>query len=136
MNTFFKSLNGRLLRKYFQEKKLEFDIIDFGSSQIFASKNTYTCICIIKNITCNCIKYVLINKNDINSIPQFKHIEYVSLNCNKGWNLQEDDIIRKIEQTGTPFGKLYKTRHGIATLKNSIYIFKPIKEATRKGECG
>ena len=128
MNTFFKSLNGRLLRKYFQEKKLEFDIIDFGSSQIFASKNTYTCICIIKNITCNCIKYVLINKNDINSIPQFKHIEYVSLNCNKGWNLQEDDIIRKIEQTGTPFGKLYKTRHGIATLKNSIYIFKPIKE--------
>lgn len=38
MNTFFKSLNGRLLRKYFQEKKLEFDIIDFGSSQIFASK--------------------------------------------------------------------------------------------------
>ena len=30
MNTFFKSLNVRLLRKYFQEKKLEFDIIDFG----------------------------------------------------------------------------------------------------------
>lgn len=128
MNTFFKSLNGRLLRKYFQEKKLKFDIVDFGASQIFASKNTYTCICIIQNIIYDYIKYALIKKDDIDSTFQFKHIEYKYLNYNKGWNLQEDDIIRKIERTGIPFGKLYKTRHGIATLKNSIYIFKPIKE--------
>lgn len=128
MNTFFKSLNGRLLRKYFQEKKLSFDIIDFGSSQIFPEKNTYTCVCLIENITCDYIKYALINKDDVGSTFQFKHVEYASLNYNKGWNLQEDDIIRKIERTGTPFGKIYKTRHGIATLKNSIYIFKPIKE--------
>jgi adenine-specific DNA-methyltransferase len=26
------------------------------------------------------------------------------------------------------FGDLYKTRHGIATLKNDIYIFNPVKE--------
>ena len=28
----------------------------------------------------------------------------------------------------TPFGKLYKTRHGIATLRNDLFIFKPVAE--------
>ena len=128
MNTFFKSLNGRMLRKYFQEKKLRFDIIDFGASQIFTSKNTYTCICLIENSAYDHINYTLIKKEDIDSILQFNHVKYKSLDYNKGWNLQENDIIKKIEQTGTPFSKLYRTRHGIATLKNCIYIFKPIKE--------
>ena len=49
MNTFFKSLNGRDLRAFFQKKSLAFSIIDFGGEQIFRSKNTYTCICFIEN---------------------------------------------------------------------------------------
>ncbi|MEI6053678.1 MAG: N-6 DNA methylase, partial [Opitutaceae bacterium] len=49
MNSFFKSLNGRALRDYFQRKSLAFSIIDFGSEQVFKSKNTYTCICFIEN---------------------------------------------------------------------------------------
>jgi hypothetical protein len=50
------------------------------------------------------------------------------LNAQKGWNLNNNNIISKIESTGAPFGELYKTRHGIATLKNNVYIFKPIDE--------
>ena len=33
-----------------------------------------------------------------------------------------------MEAKTKPFGEKYKTRHGIATLKNDIYIFKPVEE--------
>ncbi|WP_052947206.1 hypothetical protein [Acinetobacter baumannii] len=46
----------------------------------------------------------------------------------KGWNLNAHKIISKIESIGKPFGELYQTRHGLATLKNDIYIFKPVYE--------
>src|SRR5690606_3651243 len=46
----------------------------------------------------------------------------------KGWNLNDNEIISRIEATGKPFGERYKTRHGIATLRNDLYIFKPVKE--------
>src|SRR5690606_9606478 len=34
MNTFFKSVNGRALREYFQQQKLRMEIIDFGAFQV------------------------------------------------------------------------------------------------------
>lgn len=37
-------------------------------------------------------------------------------------------LFPKLRQQETPFGEKYKTRHGIATLKNDIYIFKPVDE--------
>lgn len=129
MNTFFKSLNGRSLRNYFQDKKFKFKIIDFGAEQIFKSKNTYTCICLVENSNKNYIKYY---KCENKKLPQlerlFSRIQYSKLDAQSGWNLQDNDIISKIEATGVPFGSLFKTRHGIATLKNDIYIFKPVKE--------
>jgi len=129
MNTFFKSLNGRSLRKYFQDKKFKFKIIDFGAEQIFKAKNTYTCICLIEKSTKNYIKYF---KCENKKLPQlervFSKIQYSKLDAKTGWNLQDNEVISKIEATGVPFGNLFKTRHGIATLKNDIYIFKPVKE--------
>lgn len=129
MNSFFKSLNGRSLRDYFKQKNIKFKIIDFGTQQIFKSKNTYTCICLIENTSQNFIKYYRCESKEL---PQkekvFSTIYYSNLDSKTGWNLQDNKIISKIENTGVPFGKLYKTRHGIATLKNDIYIFTPIKE--------
>jgi adenine-specific DNA-methyltransferase len=129
MNSFFKSLNGRALREYFQQKALKFKIIDFGTEQVFKSVNTYTCICFIENATQGFIKYYRCASKDL---PQqekiYSRIHYDRLNSKTGWNLQDNEIISKIESTGVAFGQLYKTRHGIATLKNDIYIFNPIKE--------
>ncbi len=48
MNTFFKSLNSRALRAYFEENQTAIRIIDFGTDQIFKSKSTYTCICFLE----------------------------------------------------------------------------------------
>ncbi|MEJ7820666.1 MAG: N-6 DNA methylase [Chitinophagaceae bacterium] len=130
MNTFFKSLNGRSLREYFKKKYLDFRIIDFGTEQIFKSRYTYTCICIVVNRRKDSIAYFKSETSEKlpKSINIFKAINYNSLDSKKGWNLQNHQVISKIESTGISLGQLYKTRNGIATLKNDIYIFNPIKE--------
>jgi hypothetical protein len=128
MNTFFKSLNGRDLRAYLSENPISLKIIDFGAQQVFKSKNTYTCICLIQNTKQQSVSFSSVEKELINQPIKFKRLNYEILDNHKGWNLKDNDIIAKIESTGTPFVKIYKIRNGIATLRNDIYIFKPLKE--------
>ncbi len=128
MNSFFKSLNGRSLRDYFQRKSLAFSIIDFGSEQVFKSKNTYTCICFIDNKIQDFVAYASTESIKLNSKQTFNKVNYKTLDSKKGWNLKDNKAISKIESTGIPFGELYQTRHGIATLRNEIYIFRPVDE--------
>ncbi|WP_343539461.1 Eco57I restriction-modification methylase domain-containing protein [Sphingobacterium thalpophilum] len=128
MNSFFKSLNGRALRQYFSDHQLDFIIEDFGAEQIFKSKNTYVCICFIYNRQAEAIRYATITEETLNE-PREHHIRpYVTLNNRSGWNLRNTATVTVIENTGRPFGDIYTTRHGIATLKNDIYIFSPVDE--------
>lgn len=129
MNTFFKSLNGRALRNYFEENRATVRIIDFGTLQIFKSKSTYTCICFLENVEQNFVEYYKsVEKELPTNENQYSRINYQNLNAKNGWNLNNNEIISRIEAIGKPFGKKYKTRHGIATLRNDIYIFKPVDE--------
>ncbi len=128
VSLFFKSLNGRTLRAYFQRKELAFSIVDFGSEQIFKSKNTYTCICFIENRNQNFISYSSSESINLKNRKSFKKINYSVLDSKMGWNLKDNKSISIIESKGIPFGELYQTRHGIATLKNDIYIFRPVDE--------
>lgn len=128
MNSFFKSLNGRELRSYFEKHELNLKIIDFGSEQVFRSKNTYTCICFIENNSNSYVEYTNIKSLELNNLKAYNKIFYKNLEAKKGWNLNNNAVITKIERTGVPFSELYKTRHGIATLKNNIYIFQPVRE--------
>lgn len=129
MNTFFKSLNGRALRKYFEDNQTSIRIIDFGTHQIFKSKSTYTCICFLEKVEQNFVEYY---KSELKELPGdrnlFSRVNFNNLNAKKGWNLNNNEIISRIESVGNPFGKLYKTRHGIATLRNDLFIFKPAAE--------
>lgn len=132
MNSFFKSLNGRNLREYFKTKSLKFKIIDFGTEQVFKARNTYTCICLIEKKHNDSIKYIKCSSKNISlKLKETNSIPYLGLNSKTGWNLNEYEIISKIESTGISFGELFKTRHGIATLKNEIYIFNPVKEDSK-----
>lgn len=128
MNTFFKSVNGRALREYFQNEKYNFKLIDFGSNQVFQSRSTYTCICIIQKTRTDYLRYLQLSSvESLNSTKlPFSTIYYSALDSFKGWNLQEVDIVNTIESTGIPLGNMFKSRNGIATLKNNIYIFNPI----------
>lgn len=130
VNSFFKSLNGRALRSYFSENKFKLSIIDFGNRQIFRSKSTYTCICFIEKKESNDISYLLHQNEDskLNLESGLLKISYGNLNSFKGWNLRHASNIMKIESIGIPFDQQFKTKRGIATLKNDIYIFSPDKE--------
>jgi len=128
MNSFFKSLNGRALREYFQERQLDFIIEDFGAEQIFKSKNTYVCICFVYNRDSEAIRYASITEEELNEAREYHYLPYISLDSKRGWNMRNNAIISAIENTGRRFGDIYKTRHGIATLKNDIYIFSPADE--------
>lgn len=129
MNTFFKSLNGRALRRYFEENRIKIRIIDFGTHQIFKSKSTYTCICFLENTEQNFVEYYKsVTKELPNNRKLYNKINFQNLDAKKGWNLNNNEIISRIESVGTPFGELYKTRHGIATLRNDLFIFKPVAE--------
>lgn len=129
MNTFFKSLNGRALRRYFEENRTRIQIIDFGTLQIFKSKSTYTCICFLEKTEQNYIEYYKSADKELPSNQnQYSRINYRNLDAKKGWNLNDNNVISRIEKVGKPFGEKYKTRHGIATLRNDLYIFKPVDE--------
>jgi adenine-specific DNA-methyltransferase len=134
VNTFYKSLNGRAVRSYFSENKYDLSIIDFGGEQLFKSRSTYTCICTIGKIPSSNISYINTNSDSINKLKKkdFISIPYSNLDDFEGWYLNEKHInklISRIEDTGEPLGLKFEIRNGFATLKNNIYVFKPVSES-------
>lgn len=133
VNTFYKSLNGRSVRSYFSKNKFDLSIIDFGGEQLFKKRSTYTCICIIGKVEDSSVKYVKRLSREIQKIKKSNYISipYSNLDDFNGWyliNKKVQKIISKIENCGTPLGRKFEIRNGFATLKNSIYVFKPVKE--------
>lgn len=130
VNSFFRSVNARELRKFFQTNSFHIRIIDFKDAQLFVNKSTYTCICFIKHQKSDEIYYAKSNSKKIQDPEKenFNNIKYETLDHHNGWLLSEDktiENIKNIEESGTQLGKLYEIRNGLATLRNSIYIFKP-----------
>ena len=133
VNSFYKSINARELRKYFQENQFNLEIIDFGNEKLFGKKSAYTCICFLRPLKHS---YLSFAKTTSNSIKEFQKINcnkiyYSSLEPKKGWILGSKEVIeniKKIEKCGTQLNKLFKIKNGIATLTNNIYIFKPVAE--------
>jgi hypothetical protein len=133
VNTFKRSVNARNLREYFKTNLFDLKILDFGSSQIFANKSTYTCIVFIEKEKSNEVKYQKITGKDFlnKKIANFTRINYKLLNTKKGWILNKPDVlenINKIESIGIPLGDKFPIRNGLATLSNDVFIFKPVNE--------
>ncbi len=131
VNTFFKSVNARILRKLFSANKSHLRIIDFGDELIFEKKLAYTCIAFISKTKSNGIKYCRTSSVEIKNCEQlsFDVIPYSTLNDIKGWNLNRGDVLKvihRIESIGTPLGQKYSIKNGIATLANDLFIFRPI----------
>ncbi len=122
MNSFFKSLNGRALRRYFGEKNYVFSIIDFGGEQIFLANRTYTCICFLTKKRDSVIKYAHSKSLGLDNL-KFLNVNYNLLEYKSGWSFKERDLVSKIEATGNPLSEVFKTSSGVATLKNDVYIF-------------
>lgn len=133
VNSFFKSVNARELRKYLQTNKYELSIIDFGDEKLFESKSAYTCICFLAKEKS---EYLFFKKETSrtlqkNGLEKFNKIPFKDLDFQRGWIINNKQIvenIKRIESAGESLGAKYKIKNGIATLSNDIYIFKPIDE--------
>lgn len=132
VNTFIKSINGRALRAYFERENISLTLLNFGGEQVFADRNTYTCICFLRK-GIGGINYIRTESSalaeiDLDNLHRF---EYRDLNNQDGWTLVNDqnmlDFLNVVENTGLPFKDLYNTKNGIATLKNDVYKFRPVR---------
>jgi adenine-specific DNA-methyltransferase len=130
VNSFYKSVNARALRRYFQAAKYDMSIIDFGHERIFSGILAYTCICLISKKKCLSVGFKKESASTLiaNGLDNFNQINYEDLDYHRGWLINEQLIIeniKRIESAGVSFGDKYKIRNGIATLSNDTYIFKP-----------
>lgn len=133
-NSYLQGVNGRSLRKYFAAEQYQLEIIDFRDSQVFENVTSYTCITLIdKSISTDVLKYFKLN--EINTLEKhtFSEYHYTDFPDGKPWRMREsgiDEIIHKLESSGTPLSH-WKIRNGLATLKNDLYFFSPVKEDTK-----
>lgn len=130
VNSFFKSVNARVLRYFFSENEVPISIVDFGQQLIFDKKLAYTCLTFISKSQRGKVEYVKGTIEEVKSKKtfSFNSLDYSDLDNQKGWNLNNSDVldnIRKIERAGEALGSKYLIKNGIATLANSIYIFRP-----------
>ncbi len=134
LNSFFKSVNARLLRSYLRSTNATIEIVDFGDQLLFGKTLAYTCIVLIDKLGDPGVCYAKgqINVNGFTETPiHFNFIPYSDLDDHKGWNLNNAEIlqnIRRIESVGHPLGELFQIKNGIATLANDVYIFRPTHE--------
>lgn len=133
VNTFKRSVNARNLRKYFEDESLDLTMLDFGNHQVFEDKLTYTSIVFIQKSKSLSLKYKKVSLDVIkqDKTIEFSKILYSSLDAHKGWILGEKDVLKNIhiiENTGTALGERVKIRNGLATLSNSVFIFKALNE--------
>ncbi len=133
VNSFYRSVNARELRKYLQHKKFDLSIIDFGHEKLFGNKSAYTCICLISKTQTTSVAFKKERSTTLvhNGIKLFSRIPYKDLNFQKGWLLNDKRVIeniKRIEEAGRSLGASYKIKNGIATLSNDTYIFKPVGE--------
>ena len=128
MNSFFNSLNGRGLRDYLCERQLKACIVDFRGYQVFNSRSTYTCLLFVNNTPASGVSYASAEDGVLEEDFHFEHRPYAQLNAARGWNLRQTGMVAQIENNGIPLGQYCSSRHGIATLSNKTYIFKPQAE--------
>lgn len=133
VNSFFKSVNARALRKYFHMNQFSLRIINFGEERIFKGVLAYTCIVFIEKHQNKNVLYIRTDSSYIknNTSLSFTSIPYIELQDFSGWHLNKTDVldkIRIIEGTGSPLSSLFQIKNGIATLANDVYIFKPVRE--------
>ena len=129
MNTFLRSVNGRAIRNYFSRNRCSISIVDFRGYQVFDSKNTYTCLFYLdKQETAENIHYAVNEQGDLTDNGHYTAVPFEALDDEKGWTLNDFDETTAIEAVGIQIKDYCSSRHGIATLSNDIYIFKPVAE--------
>ena len=129
MNTFMRSINGRAVRHYFSRNRYSISIVDFRGYQVFDSKNTYTCLFYLdKHHAADDVLYAVNEQGNLSDDIHYTTVPFTALDDEKGWTLNNFDETTAIEAVGIQIKDYCPSRHGIATLSNDTYIFKPVSE--------
>ncbi|TAD85859.1 MAG: DNA methyltransferase [Bacteroidetes bacterium] len=132
-NSYFTSLAGEAIRRFFQQKKCLTRIIDFTHKKVFDAQ-TYTALTFLNRQSNEAIAFDRIKHG---YTPQeFLPIANGSLNYLKDldikkWRLlkaDEQKNIKTIETIGKPIKKLFDICVGIATLKDEVFFIDGRKE--------
>ena len=127
MNTFLRSVNGRAIRSFFSKNRFSISIVDFRGYQIFESKNTYTCLFYLdKRHRAEVLNYTVDEQGELSGEIRYNAIPYNTLDDEKGWHLNDFGNTTAIETTGIQIKDYCPSRHGIATLNNDTFIFRPV----------
>lgn len=126
-NNYFTSLSGEALRRFFHQTKAVSRIVDFSHRKVFDAQ-TYTAITFLDKKEKSSILYDRIKDNQ--ESETFLDTANGSINrlddLNvKKWRLlkkDEQEIVRYIENRGTPIGQLFDIVVGIATLKDDVFF--------------
>ena len=132
VNSFFKSVNARALRRYFHDNHVSLSIIDFGEQLVFKKKLAYTCLTFLSKTQSDSLLYTKARLSEVEVQNNFVYsrIDYNILDDHRGWNLNHSEVlnnIRLIENAGEALGDLYVIKNGIATLANDVFIFRPTR---------
>lgn len=126
-NNYFTSLAGESLRRFFHKEKCVYKIADFSHKKVFDAQ-TYTAITFLNKEDNLNIKYDRIHDSnkpeEFLKTTKFSSLKLSNLNIKK-WRLlkkDEQDNIKKIENSGTQIGKLFDISVGIATLKDDLFF--------------
>ena len=129
MNTFIRSVNGRAIRRFFAKNRFPISIVDFRGYQVFDSKTTYTCLFFLtKENGAEGINYAVEDQGTIPESIDYSFVPYTRLENSDGWPLNDNERTRTIESKGIKIKDYCPSRHGIATLSNDTFIFKPVAE--------
>lgn len=132
-NSYFTSLAGLSLRKYFSQNKCLTRIVDFRHKKVFDAQ-TYTAITFLNKKVNEAILFDKIKDEQsctdflisANGSPNY----WENLNVKK-WRLLktgEQENIKRIENIGTPIKQLFNIATGIATLKDEVFFVDAANE--------
>lgn len=128
-NNLFTSLAGEQVRQYLQQKKCIRRIVDFGHHHVFDNASAYTCLVFLGQAPSDTFEYDVVQEKATAvslSTTDFSLIRHDTLNFKK-WRLSKPshaDMVKKVEQIGTPLGNMASIRVGFATLKDSVFLVR------------
>lgn len=129
-NSFMKNTSQRKFRNYLVDRKYISAIYDFKTSKIFDGVDVYTCICLLnkndKRVDFS-IEYREYAMHQTITQNRFSYDYFKNQLANEAWNLSSNEDIEFLERNKSLSMKIMDiavVQNGIATNKDSIYIFK------------
>lgn len=128
-NSFFRSLNGKKLRKYLVDKTSEIKLIDFEGSLIFDKVLHYSAITIfrkkVKKEKNNKISF-LTNYSEFMRLEDFVWENIIPTDVWRLLSEQDKIIVDKLERKYNVKLDDFCFKNGVATQRNNIYMFSYI----------